>query len=574
MLKKFTWIVALLAALTIVIGCTNAGIDPEWDDPDKDFKKFNLVTTDDDGEAVIFNTKAGNPKQQQGWATDGYIDDENDEVVASAFKISDFTGARFLVIETANNPRGGLDIVWQSKNFPATGWLTQKYAALASNSNANPGTTKKTGNAYGGATIRIDLPIVFGPTYGNYLAAADFLRIILAYYSPDLDDLDVKEAYLLISDKKSPISPELDGLSATSGLKQTTIRKSADEYGWQFAEKVGTPTPKLPAGTIDIDTLRDAEWLLLVTKGGGTGINGGLGGWNKPLTITFEFNSTKIKTTAATQTVAEKKEKIDSKSVEKNLYGDSFAYEHTDSEEVYFLIDLSTLGISGNLTATVGGDGTNKNDEAYDKVDITLNHAPLEQFGIIKAYLLDDEDDDLNKTNADALSKTVDLKGTFLGQAVGPFGYVTNDSDLVFAFLYVTPGVELIGDAVNGSDVTYTVPDPQWTAPARGHGGWACIKPTTAAFAALDAATPGSFLRFTIQNSAGGAAGPLGDRGGWGSAELGVGKENMNGVSGATGTRDIEVSIVKGKGWDPVNGFIFNFFNDQAATSILLYVAK
>jgi len=407
MLKKFTWIVALLAALTIVIGCTNAGIDPEWDDPDKDFKKIDLIALDDDGEKVIFNTFAGQPEKQAGWATDGYIDDENGVTVESTLKVSDFTGARFLVIETAKNPTGGLHLVWQSKNFPDNGWKTQDKSVLADNSNANPGTTKKTGNTYGGATIRIDLPIALGTTYGNFLAATDFMRFVLAYYSPDLDGLDIQEAYLLISDKKSPISPELGGLYS-NGLGQTNIRKSADEYGWQFSELVKTKQPK---DTLPIADLRDAKYLVLATKGGGIGITKPTGGYKEISVILDAGSGNSFETIVGEKDV-----------------GISFA--HKVDRFVFFVFELDKLiGYDDTVTAEKkkGGTGPDKDDPVpkFDAITLTVKYAPMEELGLWAAYFIEDDLTSIIPTVGTATKK---LERTVLADTE-EYGYISNDPD-------------------------------------------------------------------------------------------------------------------------------------------------
>jgi len=561
MLKKFTWIVALLAALTIVIGCTNAGLDPEWDDPDKDFKKIDLIALDDDGEKVIFNTFAGQPDKQGGWATDGYIDDENGVTVESTLKVSDFTGARFLVIETAKNPTGGLHLVWQSKNFPDNGWKTQDKSVLADNSNANPGTTKKTGNAYGGATIRVDLPIALGGTYGNFLAATDFMRFIIAYYSPDLAGLDVQEAYLLVSDKKSPISPEIEGLSnsrALGSLGQTNIRISADEYGWQFSELVKAKQPK---DTLPIDELRDADYLLLVTKGGGIGVNGGLGGYSE-LAVTLEFTSSKIKTTAATPTVAEKKEKIASKSGETILYSESIAFLHSDAEEVFFVIDLSDLDGFGDIAATVGGSGTNSAENAFDNISLILNYAPMDNLGLVQAYLFDSTA--LGTLPTVDGTDTINLGGTYLGQTLGPFGIITRE-DVLLPALFQAPVDVFTGAMVDDDGAPSTTEGYSDNAFANFKKGWL---PATGA-AALKAVTkPGSFVRVTVTNHSGG------NRSNWGCGDFGGYSWNAPDPLNATVTVNTFDVLVADLDLSNAAGVNFNSWNLVEITGAELYVAK
>jgi len=533
MLKNKLWIVALIAALTIAfIGCTYGGIDPDWEDPDKDFKKFDLGA---------FNTYAGQPDKQAGWASNGYVDSENNEVVESEFKISDFTGARFLVIETAHNAEGGLRLVWQSKNFTAPGWATQHYAILADSSAANPGTTKKDGNIYGGQTIRVDLPVVFGSSYGNFLSAEDYVRFIIAYYSPDLEALDVKEAYLLISDKQSEISPELEGLSDTVGIGQTTIRNSANEYGWEFAEL--DKDNKQPEGTIAISEIRDATHLVLATKGGGIKVNDALVGF-KDLKVILQAGSNKNET---------------------SLIGDlGIGYAHKVAEEVFFVIELDKLvGYDDTVAGTVGGDGDDA-DDLIGNVKLFLNYAPLEDLGLTAVYLVNDTASGLDKSGISASFNTEDLAGSFLGTPSGSYGYVTNYNALI-AIWFEAP-VELTIFASDGGT------PPKYDQPYSGTGnGWI----VGADYAKLKAAPAGSFVRVTVENRS------SGNRGGWGCGHFGT-NNNGNNFDAPSPLPPNAVSFVDfyiddfvfEKDGTPYNDLYVNCWNDVAYTKVELYVIK
>jgi len=593
MLKKFTWIVALLAALTIVIGCTNAGVDPEWDDPDKDFKKFDL------GEV---NTFAGQPDKQQGWATNGYIDDENGVVVESAFKISDFTSARFLVIETEKNPTGGMQLVWQSKNFPATGWTVQKYDILANNSNANPGTTKKTGNAYGGATIRVDLPLVFGPSYGNYLEAADFLRFIIAYYSPDLDDLGIKEAYLLISDKKSVVPNDVEGMSDSKDfgrLGLTTIRNSSEEYGWKFSEK--DKDGKLPKDTLDISQIRDATHLVIVSKSGGVKVNDKLVGF-KELSVILKFTSTRSTTTRAERKVNDVVVKDEdgntvydytttaiASASETTSLGEYIGFAH-GTEDVLFVIELSKLVGISNRAAKVGGYGdvpaanvpkgvdADPNKPKFDSIDLLLNYNTLDQFGLVTAYLIDDSANSDIPDYATVYAtndSTEKLDGKLLGIASGDFGYITIENVLL-PILFEAP-VELTIYASDGGT------PPVYDQPYGGTGnGWIVGNDYTKLKNAK-ANNPGSFVRVTVENRSGSG------RSGWGCGHFGTnndsgapgGANNFNAPSpfpaDAVGFVDFSVDnfiFTKTDGSGDYNDLYVNNWNSVAYTKVELYVAK
>jgi len=375
MLKNKVWIVALIAALAMVFfGCTNMGVDP--DAPKEEYEKIPL------GEPG-FNTVAGMPASQKGWATDGYKDSDNPTAAADGYKLADFLAASHFVIETAKNAEGGLSFVWQAKNFPDNNWNTQKFAALADSSSPNKGVTKEA-NKLGGQTIKIELAAVMGSTYGAFLESEDYVRFVIAYYSPDLSALDVKEAYLLKPLKEPPPVPaDLTGLDPAFGLGQTTIRKSGNEYGWQFTKK-GTDG-KVPAGYADIATLREADYFFFVSKGGGLKApNGDLIGYEQ-LSVIIQ---------------AEGEE-----GVETALYKDEIGFEHTSGDSVYFVIELATLidyakTIGATWTAKDIEDkkaptGAKAGDPKYDSINLTLKYASrLENLGLVAGYLYKDSDDD------------------------------------------------------------------------------------------------------------------------------------------------------------------------------------
>jgi hypothetical protein len=529
MLKKISWIVALFAALTIVfMGCTNLGVDPDAEV--EDVERIDLG-------APGFNTVAGNPSQQKGWATDGYTDVDNPEEAADGYKLADFKKAKYLVIETAQNAKGGLQFVWQSANYPDNGWKLQKFDALASSSGANPGVTKEA-NKLGGQTIKIDIKKVMGSTYANFLEASGNVRFIIAYYSSNLADLDVKEAYLLVSAEAQEAGTELPGLGDGLGqLGQTTVRKSGTEYGWQFA--VRDSEGKLPKGFKDVAELRpDASepvYLLLVTEGGGIGINSGVGGFHE-LSITFE----------ASGKFANDGSKGGKASRTTSLYGEYFHLTFNQGGQVVFVIDLKQ--VPGYTTivaeqkfssAEVTNDKTGNiklNDIKYQVVNLILQ-TKFPEFGMTRAYVYKDTAGTLAKSAIPSAFHAEDLEGSFLAQPVGPFGgsYVT-DYDVTLPMFYDGATLDLWNDKTGTT--AFTEPTGNW------QERWIA---TPADITAIQGAPNGSFLRVYLKNVSGG------DRSGWGCVNVKwnasetneVALPIQNGIAAATGFRDISIETLK-----------------------------
>jgi hypothetical protein len=433
MLKKISWIVALFAALTMAfVGCTNLGVDPN--------EVVEEVTRVDLGEPG-FNTIAGSPKQQQGWATNGYVDsDAGVTIEGAAYTIDDFKKAKYLVIETAKNAMGGLHLIWQSKNFQDPGWRTQDFEALANDSKPKAG-VKKESNSYGGQQIKIELGKVFGASYNNYLAAEDNIRLVLAYYSPDLDDLNVKEAYLLLPATPVAGNTSAPGLMPKFGLGDTTIRNSANEYGWKFTAK--DKKGKLPKGIGDVAKLRDATHFFLVSKEGGVSAGNGvsvLAGYEQ-LSVILEAGGN---------------------SYETKLYNDIILFTHRD-ETVIFAIELDKLnGYNSTIGAKVTQADLDKkpsppagillNDYKWKNVNVIVKYASaIENFGLKAGYILTDEDADDPPDGNDDFDALVNdgtvLKYTFLTTTPATpdktFGYIKGDTSGAIKGMLKSKGIEL-----------------------------------------------------------------------------------------------------------------------------------
>jgi hypothetical protein len=502
MLKKISWIVALFAALTIVfMGCTNLGVDP--DAPVEDVERVDLG-------APGFNTVAGQSATQRGWATDGYVDGDNPVVAAEGYKIADFKKAKYLVIETGKNAMGGMQFVWQSKDAPDDGWKTQKFDALANDSKPNKGVTKEA-NKLGGQTIKIDLKTIMGPTYAGFLDCSDFVRFVIAYYSPNLDDLNVKEAYLLVSAEAQSGGTSLPGLNTKVGLGDTTIRRSGSEYGWTFAVKdskgnVPKGTKANPIKFKDVKELRDADWLVLITDGGGRGINDGIGGFDE-LSVTFEATGKYVDRVAETT----------------SLYGENFPLNFNQGGQVVFVIDLQAIPGFDKIVAeqTFSQAEVDKDKELKDKakgfkvgeikyyvVNLILK-TNFAELALVKAYLIDDPGVDLatpdpllDESKLPGSADSEALKGQYLGQVVGPFGasYVT-DYDVTVPIFFDASVV--LFDVTDQSNSVFENNASgglgSWTG-----SGWGHIPLTTATtYTALNALPAGSFLRVTMSQTSG-----------------------------------------------------------------------
>jgi hypothetical protein len=546
MLKKISWIVALFAALTIVfMGCTNLGVDPDAEP--EDVERIDLG-------APGFNTVAGQPNMQKGWATDGYTDVDNPEAAAEGYKLADFKKAKYLVIETANNARGGMQFVWQSPNFPDDNWTKQKFDALASSSAANPGVTKES-NKLGGQTIKIDLKKVMGSTYSNFLDATGNVRFIIAYYSPNLADLDVKEAYLLVSAEAQEAGTELAGLGdGYAQLGQTTVRKSANEYGWQFAVK--DSKLNVPKGFKDVEELRDAKYLVLVSQGAGIGVNGELAAYEE-LSITFEATGKYVDTLRATT----------------SLWGPTLEYAH-GSEEVFFVIDLTDVpGWSTIVQEQKFGtndqavkDGKAKvNDIKYYVVNLTLKYASaLPNFGITKAYIFEDETT-LNTALAKPATGADDLESVFMGQTITTSGYITK-TNILLAILWESPVLFNLSD---DDDIVAGTGNPSTPGTAAYAGTGDGFIVNTTKITAIKDAKAGSFLRAKIKNNSSGG------RSGWGIGVVGAAGLNGPGgfAAGSSAYVDFEPSAIKGANAWGANIYI-NIYNDCAFEGFELYVLK
>jgi hypothetical protein len=298
---------------------------------------------------------------------------------------------------------------------------------LANNSNARPGVTK-TGNDYGGQQIKVLLSEVFGASYNNYLAAEDNIRIVLQYYgsgSGKLADLDIQEAYLLISSVPVVGNTSAPGLMTAFGLGDTTIRNSANEYGWKFGTKDNAG--KLPKGIGDVAALRAADYFFFVSKDGGVSAGNGvatLAGYEQ-ISIILEAGGN---------------------SYETKITDDLLLYPHAD-ESVYFVVTLADLnGYTNTLGATVtqkdlddtkppaGLGGYSLGSPKWKNVNLIVKYASaFENLGLLAGYIYEDN----ATTDFDTLlndSSTGIANGKLEYNYIGvtpkkEFGVITNNTD-------------------------------------------------------------------------------------------------------------------------------------------------
>jgi len=200
-MKKYSWIVALLLALsftTFFIGC---GVDPII--PEEVPAEYDEVELGD------FNVWAGAPDQQRGWASGGLnflgLGDKPETTKDKGYKTEDFQSAKFLVIEVPEgHPKGGVQIIWGGEDETGSdtgigGWNSNRLAT-------DQGVLDATKVTKEGNTLKIDLE----KSLTNYpvfkAATTKKVKIIIQYYSPNTATL-VTAAKLLIPAEEPPFVP-------------------------------------------------------------------------------------------------------------------------------------------------------------------------------------------------------------------------------------------------------------------------------------------------------------------------------------------------------------------------------
>jgi len=176
MIKKNSWIVALILALslTVFFGCVD-GFVPEADEDT--YTEFELKE---------FNTKGGNP-YQEGWANDGSVWGDPDHTAkAIGLDLETLQKARYLEFDLeVDSLAGAMDVILGGDS---KGW-NQTNNVLA-------------GGASG--TQKIDLTLLNG--YSDFVNATEKARIVIQYNQAGQGNAGVvKNPRLLISDKKPDV---------------------------------------------------------------------------------------------------------------------------------------------------------------------------------------------------------------------------------------------------------------------------------------------------------------------------------------------------------------------------------
>ena len=155
-MKKFRKLAAIVVALGLVAGLSTTAFAAQTD-----LGAMNLSNGD----------------TQQGWLTDG-VDGNSSPLTAA-----DFTSAKYLVLEFAQAPTGGMQVIWQGDG---DAWAWDQTDGVI----PNDGMT--------GTQLVVDL----SSTLKNYdlFKASTQLKLLLGYYSNNIADLGITKAYLTDTD--------------------------------------------------------------------------------------------------------------------------------------------------------------------------------------------------------------------------------------------------------------------------------------------------------------------------------------------------------------------------------------
>jgi len=184
-MKKFSWIVALLLALSFSAFFISCGVDPiEIEPPKAEYDEVPL----DKG----FNQWGGGIEKQMGWATAGNVSNEGNVAKDKGYKLDDFKAATRLVLELNDGGiKGGVKIIFGgAEGSTLGGWNDVKVAE--NDGKPTPGLSQLAGNVW---TIYLDK--VIGSKIGAW-KASDSLKILIEYYTGNGTADLVKSAKLLI----------------------------------------------------------------------------------------------------------------------------------------------------------------------------------------------------------------------------------------------------------------------------------------------------------------------------------------------------------------------------------------
>jgi len=128
-----------------------------------------------------FNVSNGGT--QKGW----HSSNMSDESILSTVDIADFIAAKYLVLELNAVPTGGMQIIWQGDSDDY-GWNQEDILSNLGAADASKGTS------FEGTTLKIELSKAL-KNYSVYITNTK-VKILIAYYSPDIAGLGVTKAYL------------------------------------------------------------------------------------------------------------------------------------------------------------------------------------------------------------------------------------------------------------------------------------------------------------------------------------------------------------------------------------------
>jgi len=186
-MKKYSWIVALLLALSLSALFISCGVDPIVSEPPEGVTYTEVLLNNG------MNVWAGGKDQQQGWATgDGFkflgVGDKLETAKDLGYKAEDFKAAEFLEFElVAEAPKGGVQIIWgasegNDKNISC--WNSKKLTTDNGVIEAAAGVTERKETTDDGKEKKIwKIELKKALTdYGKY-KNADEVKIILQYYT-------------------------------------------------------------------------------------------------------------------------------------------------------------------------------------------------------------------------------------------------------------------------------------------------------------------------------------------------------------------------------------------------------
>jgi hypothetical protein len=232
-MKKYSWIVALMIALTVIfIGCGADPILPSDDD--------EVLT---DVELGDFNAWGGQKANQSGWAPDdfkfkGGTDNSTTDIPQTAksmgYKEEDFLKAKYLVLTLKKDwPANAITICWGAEDGNAlglSGWNETKLSSDAGD--PNPGSGLVMSDDKMTATIELSKAL---SNYKGYLAAEGRVRLLVNYYAGVSKFID--SAKLQISSKSAPFVPITDLALEKDNFPWTGELKLAAKFTPEDASK-------------------------------------------------------------------------------------------------------------------------------------------------------------------------------------------------------------------------------------------------------------------------------------------------------------------------------------------------